>query len=568
MKNRQFRTGAARRGSALVASMIVVMVLSFMGAAMIQVLSARTKRQMGAVDTVRALYIAEAGLSEAYFAVAQGKTGSVGSEANPAAFANGFYWVEASETSEGQVALVSHGMCGTGRFSLATCLQRQVNAIGALGVFGDEQLSIGSGVSIDGYDSRDGSYQAQIQQGLQQIPAIGGAQVGSNGEIHIGEAQGASWNLGSSGESPAGGTATHIFGDARPGPASTVVMDPWAEVSGSTNPAFNSVSLPAIDVPKVEPTTGETLIGALSQGSLNTVSGRAAYDHLHVTGGGQLTVMGPATLVLGRLEVDAEASVVLDSSSGPISIYVTEQLWMAEGSTLDSKQEDAAQAALLVSAVEGVDHDQDGQVDPAVHLRAAGKFCGMVYAPEADMVLPAGLFLMGSIASKTLELEAEGQVVFDSSLANEGQGIDLVPRLISWHVVDLPNSPYTTVRVDPQKLLSEHGVVPRTSSDAHRERSLVVDYVDWSGTPQAFTGVPASLDWSTVAEVLSVAWFDAHGNPVDPFVWQRDCLDRPVNSDYDIEVIEGTTVDQIWSRNYSTGQTSQSSQGFGGGGGP
>ena len=547
------------------ASMIVVMVLSFMGAAMIQVLSARTRRQMGAVDTVRALYIAEAGLSEAYFAVAQGKTGNVGSEANPAAFANGFYWVEASETPEGQIALVSHGMCGTGRFSLALCLQRQVNPIGVLGVFGDEELSIGPGVTIDGYDSRDGSYQAQISQGQQQTPAIGGARVGSNGEIQIGEAQSAGWNTGALGGAPSGGLQTSVYGDARPGPASTVVMDPWAEVTGSTSPAFDYVSLPAIEVPGVSATAGETVVGALSQASENTLSGRAAYEHLHVTAGGQLTIRGPATLVLGRFEVDSEASVALDSSTGPISIYVTEQLLMAEGSSLNSLQEDAAQAALLVSAVEGVDVDQDGNVDPAFHLRASGEFCGLVYAPEADVVLPASLTLMGSIASKTLELEAENQVVFDSSLAYEGQGIDLLPRLISWHVVDLPDAPYTTVRVDPRELLEEHGVVPRPSSDAHHERSLELDYLDVGGTPQTFTGDPAILDWSNVGEVLSVSWFDGQGNPVSPFVWNRDCLDRPVDSDYDIEVIEGTTVDQIWSENYSTAQNSQNAQGGMGG---
>jgi hypothetical protein len=41
--------------------MIVVLLLSVMGAALIQIQSARTRQQVASIDTVRSLYIAEAG---------------------------------------------------------------------------------------------------------------------------------------------------------------------------------------------------------------------------------------------------------------------------------------------------------------------------------------------------------------------------------------------------------------------------------------------------------------------------------------------------------------------------
>ena len=59
---------------------MVVMVIASLGAGLIQMHGAIKRRQMQRVDNKRALYIAEAGLSEAFIAVTHGKSGNVGNE--------------------------------------------------------------------------------------------------------------------------------------------------------------------------------------------------------------------------------------------------------------------------------------------------------------------------------------------------------------------------------------------------------------------------------------------------------------------------------------------------------
>ncbi|MCB9912344.1 MAG: hypothetical protein H6827_05070, partial [Planctomycetes bacterium] len=67
---------SSRRGAALISALMLVAAVATLGAGLVQVSSVSTRRQNLSIDTVRALYVAEAALSEAYFAVAQGRGGT------------------------------------------------------------------------------------------------------------------------------------------------------------------------------------------------------------------------------------------------------------------------------------------------------------------------------------------------------------------------------------------------------------------------------------------------------------------------------------------------------------
>ncbi len=68
-----------RRGSALVLSLIVVTVVAILSMGLLNLNRAVTKRQSHNIDDMRAFYLAEAGLSEAYFGLMTGQTGQIGS---------------------------------------------------------------------------------------------------------------------------------------------------------------------------------------------------------------------------------------------------------------------------------------------------------------------------------------------------------------------------------------------------------------------------------------------------------------------------------------------------------
>ena len=165
IRNRTTRV-ERRRGSALFASLIVVMVVASLGAGLIQMHGAISRRQLQSIDTKRALYMAEAGLSEALLAITHGKSGNVGTADEPAAFGDGVFWTEAVEEGDDRVAVVSHGLCGSGRFSLSMVLQRNISEIAALGAFGQAGITVDKGAIVDGYDSTLGTYASQIDGSL------------------------------------------------------------------------------------------------------------------------------------------------------------------------------------------------------------------------------------------------------------------------------------------------------------------------------------------------------------------------------------------------------------------
>ncbi|MCA9001033.1 MAG: hypothetical protein KDB61_03850, partial [Planctomycetes bacterium] len=71
------RTGQS--GSSIVTALFLVAIVASLGAGLVQVSSVSTRKQVTSIDTTRALYIAEAGLSEAFLSVAQGRSGELGS---------------------------------------------------------------------------------------------------------------------------------------------------------------------------------------------------------------------------------------------------------------------------------------------------------------------------------------------------------------------------------------------------------------------------------------------------------------------------------------------------------
>ncbi|MCP4212983.1 MAG: hypothetical protein GY764_16115, partial [Halieaceae bacterium] len=88
-----------KRGSAIVVALITVAAVGALGAAFLRVSSADHLRQSEENENLRAFYLAEAGLAESFNAIRMGRTGEIGSEANPAGYGDGLLWVTATETA-------------------------------------------------------------------------------------------------------------------------------------------------------------------------------------------------------------------------------------------------------------------------------------------------------------------------------------------------------------------------------------------------------------------------------------------------------------------------------------
>jgi len=503
--------GRDRRGSVLAISLIVVMVIASLGAGLIQMHGAIARRQLQTIDNKRALYIAEAGLSEAFMAIAHGKSGAIGSEEEPALFGNGVFWVEAAEQPDQSVAIVSNGLCETGRFSLAMTVIRQVSPIASLGLFGADSVVIGEGAIIDGYDSEAGSYASQVDPDITPESTGQGAMVTSNLEIEVAGSAGGGGGFqagfgGAIGGGLGGGYSTWIFGDAIPGPRSGVLADPGVLITGNTMPALKPVKLDRLEIP-----AGLELNTSLVHSDARPLvlsNVETQYKRISVGAGSELVLEGPVTIIATGLDLEPGAKLSIDTTGGPVMIYVTRFLNLADGSILENPSQDPTQMALVVGASDDVDIDGDGALDTAVHIGAEGEFFGMLYAPKSELSIPESLRMFGCLTGDTVNFEAGARFTYDSAMMTSGVAVTGLPGLLSWRIVELPDAAIVKRRRDPIRALELAGVTPVPSHKAYVESYIRIDYTDNLDILQTYEGLEANMDWSLVKKVEKMRWAD------------------------------------------------------------
>lgn len=497
----------AERGSALAASLIVVMIIASLGAGLIQLHGAVARRQMQSIDNKRALYIAEAGLSEAFMAITHGKSGNLGTEEDPALFGNGVFWVEAVEQPDETVAIVSNGLCETGRFSLAMVVRRQISPVASLGAFGGQSVTVGTGAVIDGYDSRIGSYNSQVNHNLPQGTTGSGAVITSNGDITANGSGGGGLVHGiglDGGGLGGGGDSTWIYGDVTPGPKNSVVADPDVMISGQTAPALRAATLEKIEPPETLGTVTSISQAGRTPMVLSNTEGR--YRKIHVGRGSELVLEGPTSLLAGTLEMEPGAKLTIDTTNGPVMMYLAVAVKMQAGSVLENVSQDPTQFAMVVGGDGAADIDGDGLDDAALALEASGDFYGMLYAPRSDVTVPSDLRMFGCVTGKTVHFGQNARFTYDVAMASSGVAVTGLPGLLSWRIVELPDAPMVKRRVDPIRWMHLQGRTPVPSHRAHHESHLHLDYLDGAGVRQTYDGLEDAFDWTNVQEVEEMRW--------------------------------------------------------------
>ena len=497
----------SRRGSALIASLVVVLVISSMGAVLIQLHSSITRRAAQSVDTKRALYMAEAGLSEAYLAVAQGKSGNVGSVAQPAVFGDGIYWVEASEETDGRVTLDATGLAGSGRIALSMVLQRTVNDLGSLGVFAEDGVTIEVGSLIDGFDGDKGDFDSQVSDAeeraliLEPAPAEDttgdGARIACNGDIVI---EGSAL-------SPPGESVTKIYGDVVPGPGASAVIDPGVLISGTTRPGAATFGLPDFDIPTGIPSVGDI---TYTNAGVPLVLGarKFSYDTLEIATGCSAVIEGPTSILIDKFILNSGAKLFLDTTNGGISLYITDYLKLDANSTVYSPTERAASVTILIANLPEIDRNRDGRVDPAVDIKCNGNLHGMIYAPHNEVRVPGSLRIYGTVMAQRLVLGRGARLTYDNAVARGAVAVESLPQLMSWRVTDLPDVPLVNIKIDPRNILEQQGITPIRSADAHKETDVEFNYLDTSGDLLTYNGAASAFNWANMDSMVSVDWID------------------------------------------------------------
>lgn len=473
---------ASNRGSALVFALIAVIAVAILSAGLIQLSSAISRRSSETADNKSAFYLAEAGLAEGYRGLMTGNTGQVGSAAEPVAFGNGLFWVDATH-EDGFVRLESFGLCNSGRAALAIVLERQVEGDPPFGVFSREPLEIRPGTLIDGYDSELGAYAEQADSSRGYLTTGANGHLASNGDVEL------------------HGTVadpTRVHGNIGLGGGGVLSSDERGVlVSGEVFTGGAALEMPLVHVPFLPTLPAVTHSGAMP---LVIPPGKVGYTGIKIQPHSEVIVQGPATLVVETLEVASDATLTLDTLGGAIKLVVLATLNAQPGSFIVNTTADPKLLSVEVAA-------DDAGGAPAFEFAAATPLHARIRAPLANVRLHRGSELFGLLHAKGMTIGAGAALHFDRALTRPTSATH-GPRLVSWSVVEVP-APIAQRRSDPFEVLGvDRNTLPRPA-EAHTGLWLEIRYR--TGPGQSYIDATTwydGFDWSLVYDLWHYKVYD------------------------------------------------------------
>ncbi len=384
------------RGIALIASYMLIMVLTILGASFaMRSMSEKNTAEYFAHST-RAFWVAEAGLAQATRAfksndwngwsdiapAAKGKSMALGNSGN--------YSVEVTGIGSNSITITSTGYApdlSTPGFAERTVsvLYSKSSSLFSHAAFGNTGVSLLGNAKTDSYNSAIGPY--------------GGVNIGANG--HVGTASSANGAVTLTGSS-------RVNGDAETGPGGTVAMGWSCVVTGSITDS-NDGPAGQINVPGelsgLPDGAGISLTGNNNQ-TLN--SGDYALSSISVSGNARLTLDGDVNIYLtgasslnisgsGRLIVNGTANIYIDGNAN------------ITGAGIANSSQSPGNFMLYGTASSGI-----------INISGSGDMYGGIYAPSAAISVTGNARLYGSAVGDTVSITGSSRISYDESIAGGG----------------------------------------------------------------------------------------------------------------------------------------------------
>ena len=414
MRRIQSRQGGSRAGVSLVMVAFTVSILATLSVSMMMVSNSVTKEKMAERKEVAALFAAETGISEAVFQLNTKNPGIVGSPSQPKVHNGSVYWVTEQDLPGGMKSLVSTGIDNGAGVRVELTVQQDQNSIWVWGAFGDEELKLDSNSHVDSYDSTLGSYASQQTNGSGSGAwAKDNGHVGSNGNVSLLQ-------------------NSEVRGNAIPGPTSTTTVSGNATVSGSTAPNSGTVSIPTLTMPSFGS------LGDYSTGNGNSVtipSGDHEYDTFAVNKNADLTIVGPAKLVVTNFTLESNSQMWIDATNGPVEIYVWDDFVLNSNTILAPTTYTPADLMVNLNSDNIINPTQNVQL-AEVSFESNSQLYATLFAPNAMVDIDSNFELFGAVVAKQVNLNSWSRTHFDEALLQvNNQNANAAWKAFCWRKV-------------------------------------------------------------------------------------------------------------------------------------
>ena len=485
---------------------------------------AQWKNQSSSSAQKGAFYLAEAGIAEAIDALRAGSSGNVGTQAAPAVFGDGGFWVEAVTDADGVVHLTSTGLLSGHAFRLDQAVAYPQLPLSSEGFFGATEVLIGDGAVVRFADEVGGAGGGVVNDIVGGLGSGLGGLLG--GGVDPGEQNGNGNGNGkdkdkdkdkdrialpvapvvqapgrplvSSNGSIELGLGSVVEGILTPGPGGLVANLLDALLGGATTPAPELRPLPEIAMPIV----ADPLDAVFTNGELEIEGGAVGYGPIVVGAGETLRLVGPLALAAPCLEVADGGLVEVDTSDGEVQVFLDSHLLVAEEAAVANTSGDPSRLAFLVDGRTSPDADGDGRSESAVVWRSSWPVQAALYAPHATVTVPAGSTWRGALTAQSLVVEDGAVLELDPAVdALDLRGRDLVA--LSWRPVPIPPGERAELARDPIATASRSGTPLPAAAAARIPATNSYRFTDDQGNLLTYLGdALGDLTTATVDTVL------------------------------------------------------------------
>ena len=304
------------------------------------------------------------------------------------------------------------------------------------------------------------------------------------------------------GMGPPSGAPTRLYGDLRPGPEGTLQSNGHSEISGAVEPQRYPVLLPPVTLPEPDEILNRNIDITFDQTNIGVQIQTSVTGSIVVEPGATLSMVGPKTLVVDQLVVSPGAALLIDTSQGPVELYLRSGLALAPGSQLDCITPDVDSRGFSIFM------EETPSPSGRVVLQGSGHFHGILYAPSDHVILPNTMRIMGSVVANELHIAQGARLTFDRRLSVGGDGVATLPKILAWQIVPLSGGLARRISRDPIVDLRLRGITPVPSSDGAPETRLRAQYISASGTEELFDGELADMLTRSPQEIIGVRWID------------------------------------------------------------
>jgi hypothetical protein len=408
---RQLRARRSQRGGALVVTAVSLTSLSVLSLSLLSVMLASSNQQRTQREKLRAEYVCEAALQRAVLSLNTGGDGAIANPQAPEAWGDSQFWVTSAAPGADIRTLTATALDDRIGARIELTLEREIDALWRFAAFGKDGLTMDSNARVDSYETSAGTYASQALNGSgSDLHAAENGDIGSNGSILM-------------------DSNTKVWGDANSGPGEATTVTGNAVVTGSTTPMQDPVVLPPLVVPSF-PSLGNLSIS----GTSSIGPGNFAYGNLRGAASSTINVIGPAVIVATNFELRSNAKMLIDSTNGPVQIYVIDDFILNSNTVLRplNYQPEDLEVNLL----------SDNILDPGVVVQlddlgfeSNAVMYGTILAPEARIEFNSNFELFGAVMAREVHLDSNSRIHFDEdlALAKGGTPGDFTP--ICWRTV-------------------------------------------------------------------------------------------------------------------------------------